>query len=181
LHVPVFTVKNLPVPIRVVRGWSLFAILGVVSVSLALPARARAKESELTIAHVFTGWRDAASFKRISEYFNGRENTGGQLVIRTHPGQRAGYYFLMRTANPGAAIPVKIELELISATGPKSRSFAFAADLNSGDTVLNLGLTGDDWPDPKANPVAWKIDLVAADGRVLATEKSYLWEKPVAP
>jgi len=132
----------------------------------------------LSIAHVFTGWRDAASFKRISEYFDGRENTGGQQVIRTHPDRRAGYYFLMRTAHAGSALPVRINLELISATGPKSRTFSFAAELNAGDTVLNLGLTGDDWPGPKANPVAWKIDILSADGRVLATEKSYLWEKP---
>jgi len=47
--------------------------------------------------------------------------------------------------------------------------------------VLNLGLTGTDWPDAKTNPVAWKLDVLAADGRVLASEKSYLWEKPVTP
>ena len=163
--------KNPSVLTAVFRRLVLAVLCGALSAGAA----------EVTIAHVFTGWREAASFKRISEYFNGKENTGGQQVIRTHPEVRAGYYFLLRTGNPGAALPVRINLELISATGPKSRTFTFAADLAAGDTVLNLGLTGEDWPDPKANPVAWKIDLVTGDGRVLAMEKSYLWEKPVAP
>jgi hypothetical protein len=44
---------------------------------------------------------------------------------------------------------------------------------------MNLGLTGADWPGgEQAHPVAWKLELVAADGRVLAAEKSFLWEKP---
>lgn len=148
--------------------------------SVALSSSNGAKEGEVTIARIFTGWRDAASFKRISEYFYARENTGGQLVMRTHPDQRAGYYFLVRLANPGAPLSVKINLQVISTTDAKPRTHTFAADLGSGKPVLNLGLTGDDWPDAKVNPVAWKLDVVAADGRVLATGKSYLWEKPAA-
>ena len=131
-----------------------------------------------TVVRVFTGWRDAASFKHISEYLDGRENTHGETVLRTHADQRAGYYFLVRTANPGAPVSVKANLQLILASGAKLATFSFPTDLKTGDTVLDLGLTGADWPDAKANPVAWKLELVAADGRVLAAEKSYLWEKP---
>ena len=41
------------------------------------------------------------------------------------------------------------------------------------------GVTGADWPgEKKAHPVAWKLALLAADGRVLAEQKSFLWEKP---
>ena len=161
-------VKNPPVLIR-----RCLLCLSLAAVS--------ASAGELTIARVFTGWRDAASFKRISEYFDGKENTGGQLMLRTHADQRAGYYFLVRTANPGAPLAVKFVLLLILPSEPKPRTFSFAADLRAGETVLNLGLTGADWPDAKTNPVAWKLDVLAADGRVLATEKSYLWEKPATP
>jgi hypothetical protein len=150
----------------------------VVTTAIALPAGARAKETDVTIVHVFTGWREAASFKRISEYFNGQENTHGEVMLRTQPAQRGGYYFLVRAANPGGAVPVTIKVQLILPTGPKTKNFTFAADLKSGDTIFNLGLTGSDWPDFKANPVAWKLDMLAPDGRLLATEKSYLWEKP---
>lgn len=156
-------------------------ISGLAALITALPTAAWAKEGELTVIRVFTGWRDAASFKHISEYFNGRENTHGEVMLRTHPDQRAGYYFLVRLANPGFIVPVKINLQLITPTDTKSRVHSFAMDLSPGETVLNLGFTGTDWPDARANPVAWKLDVVAADGHVLATEKSYLWDKPAGP
>ncbi len=157
--------------IRAVRGGFFFLLLGFCAASAADPS----------IVRVLTGWRDAASFKHISEYFSGREDTHGEVMLRTQPGQRAGFYFLVRTANPGAPLPVKVNVHLIMPTGIKAKDFTFPADLASGDTVLNLGITGTDWPDPKTNPVAWKLDVLAADGRVLATEKSYLWEKPAGP
>ena len=146
--------------------------------SAALPSEALAKEGDLTIVRAFTGWRDAASFKRISEYFDGQENTGGQIVVRTHPDQRSGYYFLVRTANPGAPLGVKISLQLSLPSEAKPRTYRFATEVPAGAAVLNLGLTGADWPNAKTNPVAWKLDVLAPDGRVLASEKSYLWEKP---
>lgn len=151
----------------------------IIGLTAALPSIALAKEGDLTIVRTFTGWRDAASFKRISEYFDGKENTGKETVLRTHADERAGYYFLVRVANPGAPVAVQFKIQLIASTDPKLRNFAFPAELKSGETMLNLGLTGADWPDAKANPVAWKLDIVVADGRVLATDKSYLWEKPV--
>lgn len=154
------------------RFLSLLLFTGM---SVALPA------SDLTIIRVFTGWRDAASFKRIAEYFDGREHKHGEIVLRTHPDRREGYYFLVRTANPGAPRPVKISLDLIAPGETKTRNYAFSTDLGSGETVLNLGLTGADWPDAKADPVAWKLTMLSADNQPLAAEKSYLWEKPGAP
>ena len=156
--------------IRVIHGGFFFLWLGLCAASAA----------ELTIVRVFTGWRDAASFKRISEYLDGNENTGGATVLRTHPEQRGGYYFLVRTNNPGTARSVKATLEIITAAHAKPLSYTFPAGLKSGDTVLHLGLTGPDWPDAAANPVAWKLELTDDEGHVLASEKSYLWEKPVA-
>jgi hypothetical protein len=146
--------------------------------AVALPAGALAKEGDLTIVHVYTGWRTADSFKRISEYLDGRESTGGEAVLRTHPDQRGGFYFLVRTANPGAPRTLKASLEIITTATAKPLTFAFSPELRTGNTVFHLGLTGPDWPDPKINPVAWKLELLDADGHVLATEKSYLWEKP---
>lgn len=157
----------------------MFKRICFVPVFAALAATVSA--AGLTIVHVFTAWHDAASFKHISEYFDGKENTRGETMLRTQPGQRAGYYFLVRTVNPGAPLPVTINLSLVMPAGAKAREFTFATDLKSGDTVVNLGLTGGDWPDAKTNPVAWKLEVRSADGRVLDTEKSYLWEKPATP
>jgi hypothetical protein len=161
-------------------GAMVAALPCVMSAEAPTKAPALAHNADLTIVRVFTGWREAASFKRISEYFDHQENPGGEIVLRTHPEERAGYYFLLRVRNPGAPLPVKLGLLVISAANAQPASFTFAADLKAGDTVLNLGLTGADWSNAKRNPVAWKLEIQAADGRILATEKSYLWEKPAA-
>ena len=134
--------------------------------------------ADLTIVRTFTGWRDAASFKRISEYFDGKENTGKETVLRTHPDQRTGYYFLIRLANPGAAQKVRFQLQLFGQGASASRTVDFPAELKSGSGVFQLGLTGPEWQDAKSQPVAWHLQVLAEDGRVLAAEKSYLWEKP---
>jgi hypothetical protein len=147
---------------------------------IVLPAAAIAADSGLTVVRVYTGWREAESFKRIAEYFDGKEHTGGEIVVRTQPLQRGGYYFLVRTQNPGATVTAKINAELIMPSETKPRTHTFATEIPAGKAVLDLGLTGADWPDAKTNPVAWKLTLVGPGGNVLATSASYLWEKPPA-
>lgn len=146
---------------------------------LALSATS-ALAQDLTIVRVFTGWRDAASFKRISEYFTGRENTGNETVLRTNPEQRAGFYFQLRVANPGAERKVQFQLQLIEQGSPTPHTTTFPAELKPGSAVFELGLTGPVWQNAKSQPVAWHVQVLADDGRVLASEKSYLWEKPAA-
>ena len=174
--------KNPAVPPRRLSAFrSRFAILCLLSSFLFPLSAVAAENAPLTIKRVYTGWRDAASFKRISEYFNGQENTNGEAVFRTHPEQRAGFYFLVRVVNPGAARSVKATLHVITSANARAAEYQFPAELRAGDTVFHIGLTGTDWTDPKANPVAWKLDLTDANGQPLATEKSYLWEKPAVP
>jgi len=148
--------------------------------ALCLLAATAASAAELTIVHVYTGWRDAASFKRISEYFDGKENPGNEKILRTQPDQRGGYYFLIRIANTGSPRSAQAHLEIIDNTTAKPVTHVFALDLGAGKSVIQLGLTGKDWPDAKANPVAWKLNLTDEAGQVLASAKSYLWEKPAA-
>lgn len=153
-----------------------------VTAAMALPSEALAKEGGtsdgLLIVRTFTGWRDAASFKRISEYFDGKENTGRETVLRTHPEQRTGYYFLVRLANPGATQQVRFQLQLSGQGASAPHTVDFPAEVKSGSGVFQLGLTGPEWQDAKSQPVAWHLRVLAEDGRALASEKSYLWEKP---
>lgn len=137
-----------------------------------------ASRGDVRVVRVFSGWREAASFKRISEYFTGRENTGGDVVLRTQPAARGGYYFLVRTDNDGPARDVRFHLEVVTEDATQPRRFEFAAALPAGKQVYQLGLTGADWGASTLSPMAWKLEIVDAAGAVLATEKSYLWEKP---
>jgi hypothetical protein len=150
---------------------SLFLLVGLALVTAASAA-------DLEIQRVYTGWRDGASFKRISEYFDGKENTGREIVLRTHPEQRTGFYFLVRVKNPGAARKVTFQLQLIEQGMPTPRPTTFAGELEAGTRVFQLGLTGLEWQDAKSQPLAWHLQVLGDDGRVLASEKSYLWEKP---
>jgi hypothetical protein len=135
--------------------------------------------ADLTIASVKPGWRDAASFKRISEYFTGRENTGGRIVLRTRPDERPGYYFLFRAENRGPAREIEIRISVVRPASGSPLLFALAARLPAGESVFDTGLTGPDWPDSDAEAVAWKIEIHPAGGNgILASEKSYLWDNP---
>lgn len=148
----------------------LTLLLGSISLSRA---------AEVEFVRVWPEWRDAVSFERVSEYFTGQENTGSQVVRRTHPETRAGFYFLARVSNHGAALTsAKLVIALIKPDSPQTKVYAFPVELPAGSTVFNLGLTGADWAGPKAHPVAWKIEVITTDGRVLAAQKSFLWEKP---
>jgi hypothetical protein len=139
---------------------------------------AAASAAEVRVVRVFTGWRESSSFKRISEYFTGRENTGGEVILRTQPAARGGYYFLVRTDNDGPARDVRFRLEVVTPDATQARQFEFSAPMPAGNEVYQLGLTGADWGASSVTPMAWKLEIVDTAGTVLATEKSYLWERP---
>ena len=135
--------------------------------------------AEVEFVRVWPGWRDAESFDRISEYFGGGENTGRQVVLRTQPDVRGGYYFLVRVRSAEAIAGAAFELSVIRPDTPEPKTHRFDASIPAKETVFQLGLTGSGWPDgDKAHPVAWKLALVGPNGRVLAEKKSFLWEKP---
>ncbi|MDR2674358.1 MAG: hypothetical protein LBC18_05685 [Opitutaceae bacterium] len=135
------------------------------------------------LVRLWPGYRAAGSFDRISEYFTNEENTGGQIILRTQPEERAGYYFLLRVKNASPLAGARIGLELITAAAPRPKTHTFTlALLPAGKQVLNIGVTGADWPaGPDAHPVAWRLRLLAADGRELLSKQSFLWDRPAAP
>src|SRR5262245_10280051 len=135
--------------------------------------------ADVAFLRVWPGWRGADAFDRISEYFGRGENTGRQRIIRTHPESREGYYFLVRVRNASAIDAARFQVHVIRPDTPETKVFSFATAVPQKETVFQLGLTGPDWPGGEtANPVAWKVELLGSDGRVLAEHKSFLWEKP---
>ena len=135
--------------------------------------------AEVTFTRVWPQWREAEAFDRISEYFGHGENTSGHLILRTHADARAGYYFIVRLEHAPSLTGAKFELSVIRPDAPEPKSFSFPIATSANDGVVELGLTGADWPgEKKASPVAWQLTLRAADGHVLAEQKSFLWENP---
>jgi hypothetical protein len=139
------------------------------------------RAADLEFVRVWPNWRAAESFERIGEFFGRGEQTGGEVIVRTQPDSRDGYYFLVRVKH-GATPPAnaRFELNVIRPDTPVTQTFTFPARFGSRQTVFQLGVTGFDWPDGRqANPVAWRLALVDPEGRVLVEQKSFLWEKPV--
>lgn len=147
---------------------------------LALLSSAALAASEVTLVRVWSGPRTAESFERISEYFSGEENTGGQTIVRTQPTARAGFYWLIRTKT-GAATDATIELSVIAPDAPAARTYTLPTRLPAGSHVTMAGLTGADWPQAEARPVAWRLRVLDGAGRELANEQSFLWVAPPSP
>ena len=150
----------------------VFLFLALVVASTAL--RAAGPE----FVRVWPGWRPAESFDRISEYFDGQENTGKNSVLRTQPASRAGYYFLVRLKK-GTTAPEgsKFALTVIGPDAPEPKVFTFPVT-GAPPRVFELGLTGSDWPNRETHPVAWKLELLSAEGASLAETQSFLWAMP---
>jgi len=153
------------------------SFIAVILFSAASLVSARAAEVEFV--RVWPGWRDADSFERISEYFTGEEKTGREVVLRTHPERREGFYYLVRVANSGEALAgATFVLRVISPLGPDPKIISFPVEIPKRSKVFLLGLTGPEWPNQEVHPVAWKLELRSPTDEILASAQSFLWQKP---
>jgi hypothetical protein len=134
--------------------------------------------AQVSVVRTWPSYRTAESFKRVSEYFTGRESTGGQTYLRSQPGERAGFYFLLRLRNKGQPVTgATLQLQLITQHAPTPVNHTHTVEVPKGDHVYQIGLTGKDWPNPAEHPVAWRILLTDTAGNILASDQSYLWSK----
>ena len=175
----IFPVNLVPRP-RAAHSLSMrlfFFVLLLLLPGLAVPVRA----GRLDVVRVWPGYRTAASFERIGDFFDGGENPSGETIRRSRPAAREGFYFLVRLKNPGPAVAgATFELQVVTPATPEPVTFAFQADVPAGTRAFDLGLTGADWPGPKTGAVAWQLTVRAPDGSELARRQSFLWARPGA-
>ena len=142
---------------------------------LSLPLKA----ADAEFIRVWPGWRDANSFRRISEYFDGIEITDGKIILRTQPKSRSGYYFYVRVKHPTYSLKgAHFSVQYTTPYWLEAREKIFAVSEEPGEHQYLLGLTGSDWTGSDTHPIAWRVDLIGADGKVIATTQSFLWSKP---
>jgi hypothetical protein len=142
-------------------------------------ATAAVAAPEVSIRRVWLEPRDDASFKRISEFFTGREDTAGRVIVRSQPEVREGLYWMVRATSDQAIPAGEILLEVIAPdrNEPTTYRLPFAAPGRRSVAFL-AGLTGNDWPNPRARPTAWRLTITGPDGSPLAASASFLWEMP---
>ncbi|KAF0095215.1 MAG: hypothetical protein E1N59_1261 [Puniceicoccaceae bacterium 5H] len=160
---------------RIARQWQRPCLAGFFFALLvnALPA--------LEIEEVAVRRLEAPHFKRLSEYFTGREAPGNRIILRSTEGQRAGLYFILELSDDAADAPAgaHFHVQYIEPQKPDVQEYDFdlPAEGCDHDTVY-LGLTGDEWPQEDALPLAFRISLVDAQGQELDAYQSFLWEMP---
>jgi hypothetical protein len=147
--------------------------------ALILAVCGTARAADLTFKRVWPEWHDSDSFQSLYEDHTGQELTGKWIVLRSQPAQRSGLYFLTRVINPGGEVRgATFVVRVITLDGIDTKVYNFPAVVPGGSRLFEIGLTGTDWRGAREAPVAWEVELDAADGRVLAKKTSYLWEKP---
>ncbi|MGJ3242352.1 MAG: hypothetical protein ACFE0O_05265 [Opitutales bacterium] len=124
-----------------------------------------------------------AAFQEISEFLTGTKSDGGRMVIRSVPGSRRGYYWIIRVDKNWEQLPADCTLELryIRPDDPEVRVLRLDMPATKPPRrEFYLGLTGKDWPfDEGVHPTAWQIRIIARDGTTVVTEaESFLWKRP---
>ena len=159
-----------------------FATLFLVLLGCAGCATPSAGPGEsVRIARLWVEYRDAASFDTLSTLASGAENTNGAQTLRTQPEAREGFYFRLRLdGRHGKALTDgAIRLQVVMPDGDQPRTFTLPFTAAGRDSVLlDVGLTGSDWPYGRTMPLAWRLDVTGPDGTIQATRKSFLWEMP---
>ncbi len=131
------------------------------------------------VAYVHPLRRSEADVARASEAFYAKETHGQDVVFRTTEHERAGYYFYTKfdLEPPEGA---RIVLEVVRTEAAPPERFVFATTMRPkfpvGEYVI--GLTGKEAGDARWVPIAWRVSLVDAQGKVVASTHSFLWGSP---
>ncbi len=151
----------------------------LIALAAMVLAPALASAAEVKLVRVWPDYRAADSFTRIAEYFGGKEKAP-ELIVRSKPDSRDGYYFLARFQSTEAQPGSIIALEYILPGEDAARVQFFPVDLPKGSRAVLAGLTGADWPGATVAPTAWRLRLLGPAGAEVAREQSFLWSLPAA-
>ena len=133
----------------------------------------------LSIETAYTRAYAAEKIRSISNHFGSSlSKQGFRSVVASQPDQPGGQYFILHLEDTAQGSPATARMTLYTTA---AKEFSIHTWDLSGDDLkswLYLGLTGSDWPEEDVRPLAWKVELLDADGAVLSEWKSFLWEMP---
>ena len=131
------------------------------------------------IAYVNERRRTDADVSRVSDAFGGKEDHGSDVVFRTDGSARAGHYFYLRLAETPPA-DARLVLQVVRTENVPAERYEFPARFRPGFPFgeVVIGLTGKQAGDAKWRPIAWRVSVVDAQGKVLAAKHSFLWGTP---
>jgi hypothetical protein len=132
------------------------------------------------IAYVHERRRSEADVARASEAFYAKEHHGNDVVFRTEEQERAGYYFFVKL-DVDPPEDGRLVLEVVRAENTKPERYDFAVNLKPGFPFgeFVIGLTGKQSGTVSWRPVAWRVSVVDAQGKFMASSHSFLWGTPL--
>lgn len=136
--------------------------------------------TSVEILHVEPRYIEEEAFLRIRQYFTGTEHKGNRIILRSQPGAREGYYFVLTLDKPADRLPAGTVIEGAfytrkSGGDPESHKFKLPSE-PPGTKEIFVGLTGEDSPSPDDVPAAWRFRLKGPDGGLLGRHESFLWD-----
>lgn len=115
-------------------------------------------------------------FTRISEYFTGVENTGGNIILRSDCRGRAGIYLVLglnkfvSQLSDGAFL----RFRYIVSDCNEEQEMTFNLEPSCGRSPwIFIGITGKDFHGPCQNLVAWSVEICSGEDHVI--KNSFLW------
>ncbi len=128
------------------------------------------------ISYIHPKRRSVDDVARASEAFYAKESHGQDIVFRTTENERAGYYFYSKLSF-SPPVDSRLVLEVVRAEGEAPERYDFSLALRPKFPLgeYAIGLTGKDAGSGNWVPIAWRLTVLDAKGKVLASEHSFLW------
>lgn len=117
-------------------------------------------------------------FTRISEYFTGIEDTGGDTIFRTNECGREGIYLVICLNRSVSRLSegAFLRFRYVLSDGMGEEEMVFEIDPRCGNTSwIYVGVTGPDYHGACQYLKAWQIEICSGEERVIRS--SYLWAK----
>ena len=119
-------------------------------------------------------------FKRIPEFFTGREFSGWKVYCRSNPKVRDGFYFVVKVGGKKQKLPISSHwiVDWVTSADPMVKTQKVSiSNLKLFGKEVFVGLTGDHWSDRSLKPLAWRLRLIDDQGITLGSSQSFLWSK----
>ncbi len=138
-----------------------------------------ADEQPVSLRQVYYRYIPAESFERISEFFDGVENTGRRKILRSDNESRAGFYYILRIRPDWNVLAqgsiLRVRYIPVGQVQPLTYDFELKDQLREWRGEVFFGLTGKQWQGKSEQPIAWKLELLDNTGKVLVSKQSMLW------
>ncbi len=166
---------------KFLKIWAIFAAFSALIFGCKLPPSPpeRAAGTTIGVNYAFFAEKKSKDFTRLSEYFSGEENFGGNAVCRSNPEIRDGTYLILGLEF-GAEIPAGSVAELryfsSETRGEIQQKWELPAFKARPDKEIFLGLTGEDFgKNFRKKITAWRVEIRSPSGEKLLARESFLW------